>query len=551
MKIVKNKIYNSPGGTISGSGTADYLAMFITKKKIGNSPLYRSAGNVGIAKTIDANTGVFLKGTDRFLYDFTPAGSDGRNTFLGVNAGNFTMSISGGASSLASNNSGVGADVLAGLTTGFNNTGLGVDSARSITTGSNIVAIGYSSGYGVGDLRSTIDTQMVFIGALASRDSSVLTTSAITNGIAIGYNAKVSTSNTVVLGNDSITTTLLKGNVGIGTIPGTGKRLHIKGSGSTSSTIALQVDSSTTANSFVIDDAGNVGIGTTPSSTLALYIVRSGSPARIGLVSLNAADSQLLSFAGTGSQWNFGQTNNDGRLKISKDNNGDLAIQGFSFENDNANYSTLRFTTTATGFTTSDGLVIGYDATLGAAVIQNHESTPIIFKTANTDRGRIDASGNWGIGVSPTTGVRLYVKGSGNTSSTNALIVESVGVTNMLVIGDDGRFGFRRVAADSNTYYFKGHGDSNSSNVVAFQNSLGTDFMTLSNGGIFTHIGNQSFIMCKTSTMSNGAARFYVASSGGVDRGAFELFAGDAGILIKCYSHNTRMYHIKLIVTIT
>jgi hypothetical protein len=51
---------------------------------------------------------------------------------------------------------------------------------------------------------------------------------ALTNGIAIGANARVLQSNQVVLGNDSITTTLLKGSVGIGTAS-PGYKLEVAG----------------------------------------------------------------------------------------------------------------------------------------------------------------------------------------------------------------------------------------------------------------------------------------------------------------------------------
>lgn len=58
---------------------------------------------------------------------------------------------------------------------------------------------------------------MTFVGADASRDSSVLNTTTLTNSTAIGNGARIFANNQVSLGNASVTSTILRGNVGIGT----------------------------------------------------------------------------------------------------------------------------------------------------------------------------------------------------------------------------------------------------------------------------------------------------------------------------------------------
>jgi len=101
-------------------------------------------------------------------------------------------------------------------TTGFFNTASGNYSLGSNTTGDNNIAIGYQSGRYITDgvTGNTTGDSNIFIGrdtkAFANNDQ---------NEIVIGYNATGAGSNSVVLGNDSIVTTLLKGNVGIGTTP--------------------------------------------------------------------------------------------------------------------------------------------------------------------------------------------------------------------------------------------------------------------------------------------------------------------------------------------
>ena len=90
---------------------------------------------------------------------------------------------------------------------------IGDGSGESISTGNNNTALGYNAGrYIDGGGNNTDSDNSVFIGY----DSRPLA-DAQTNQIVIGYDAIGLGSNTVVLGNSSITKTRLQGDVGIGT----------------------------------------------------------------------------------------------------------------------------------------------------------------------------------------------------------------------------------------------------------------------------------------------------------------------------------------------
>ena len=99
-------------------------------------------------------------------------------------------------------------------TEGYRNVFIGHLAGYSNTTGSHNVAIGYQAGRYLADgvTPLTVMNNSLYIGrnTKASVDNA-------SNEIVIGYNATGLGSNTVVLGNDSIATTALKGNVGIGT----------------------------------------------------------------------------------------------------------------------------------------------------------------------------------------------------------------------------------------------------------------------------------------------------------------------------------------------
>ena len=185
-------------------------------------------GKIIIPNATSTGIGVIYKEADPFLHDYRPAGADGKNIFLGVGAGNFTMTAPFSFNS--SHNSGVGYTALAALTTGSWKSSFGAYSLSANTTGENNSAISYAAlqnnttgslnaAYGRYALHSNnIENNNCAFGtsALASNSSGngntvfgytagqFLTTGS--NNIVIGNNAQASTttvSNEVTLGNSS------------------------------------------------------------------------------------------------------------------------------------------------------------------------------------------------------------------------------------------------------------------------------------------------------------------------------------------------------------
>jgi len=308
-----------------------------------------STGNVGIGTTspneqleitknfrladqqtdTDSLNGIIYKGTNTFIHNFrhatgNTARPDGNNLFIGENAGNLTMGSTATSTTHASYNTGIGKLSLNNNTTGSNNSAVGMFSLRYNTTGSNNSAVGlnsllsntsgaYNSALGLNSGRYITDgttanetsNTSVYLGAdtkaLADGDS---------NEIVIGYNAIGLGSNTAVIGNSSITTTALRGNVGIGTttpsyslhttgdirlnerilFSGTNTYPRIRRVGSD-----LYFDTNTLASALLIKDGGNVGIGTSsPANKLHISTATGNEYIRTTTVGANSISGLII-----------------------------------------------------------------------------------------------------------------------------------------------------------------------------------------------------------------------------------------------------------------
>ena len=84
----------------------------------------------------------------------------------------------------------------------------------------------------------------------------------------------------------------------------------------------------------------------------------------------------------------------------------------------------LDFTNSATGTGSSDGTTISVDGSSGALNIIQRESQPIQFYTGNTERMRLDSSGNLNVGVtaaSPQHQSRVFVNTTADSQHTQIL----------------------------------------------------------------------------------------------------------------------------------
>jgi hypothetical protein len=154
-----------PTSLLSGSGSAGRVAFWSGASSLsGSNNLYwdNTHGRLGLGTTTPGQqleltgmmrmprtaatsgtptTGVLFLGTDPFLHNYGPT-SDAGNTFVGQQAGNFTM---GGGTTVGVRNTATGYQSLHSDTTGYYNTASGYQSLYSNTTGHYNTASGYRS----------------------------------------------------------------------------------------------------------------------------------------------------------------------------------------------------------------------------------------------------------------------------------------------------------------------------------------------------------------------------------------------------------------------
>ncbi len=191
--------------------------------------LYGTTIDAGSNKTASIQrSGAIFVNVDSYFYDVRVGrgnGSIGSNTIVGDKCllsnttGAKITAVGAGALQFntASNNTAVGWGSLTFNSSGTNNTGVGSEALLRNVTGSNNSAIGYQAGEFLanGSTSNTTPENSVFLGystrSLTNND---------TNQIVIGYLALGKGSNTVQLGNTSITATYLQGEVNINPVSG-------------------------------------------------------------------------------------------------------------------------------------------------------------------------------------------------------------------------------------------------------------------------------------------------------------------------------------------
>jgi hypothetical protein len=490
-------------------------------------------GNVGIG---NSNPGTALDVQGILSVNLFTSGFSYHNTF--INGGNLTPTGSGnlgigtyssqvlGALTSGEYNTAVGGRYTFGaghgITSGSRNSLFGNGAGASISTGTGNTGVGYLVTYllttgsyntAVGDLsgRTLLSgSNNLFLGASTDVASAASTT--LTNSSAIGYGAVVTASNQVVLGNTSVTQTLLNGNVGIGTTSPY-SLLSISNSASTVVNTPLFTIASTTAGNstttlMTVLANGNVGIGTT-------------NPQNILDVNLSSVFSGGALFGATGSLVGQTRIDNIGQARFFQNNGSGVTTNLFQsagvsyITGGNVGIGTTNPTNKLEVSSTADEVV---SMLIGPKTAGNNGGQ-ILFNGANTNIGKVNVLYN-------ATNNGVFTLGLHNGSSV---------VDRLTVLGNNGNVG---IGTTSPSSLLSVHGTSYVSGTSFFGGAItATSTLTLSAlgapAGSLLSV-NASGTLIATSTVAVGnlslaKGNFLVGNDAGVAQATSTIFISSVG----------------------
>jgi hypothetical protein len=248
-----------------------------------------------------------------------------------------------------------------------------------------------------------------------------------------------------------------------------------------------------TTTVMTIRNSGNVGIGTTnPASKLDVNgtITATGFSGplstSVGTFGLGTVGAPSITFTGDTNTgwWSPGadtlaaSTNGGERMRI--DSSGKVAIGTTSPQYPlhidgaaSASATAIGLLNNTSGHTGSDGLVLGLANDASSTWIWNYENSPFRIATNNTERVRVDAAGNVGIGTTAPSDM-LQVAGNIRTTNNGYFYASNTGISQMLLNSSTGNWG--TIQNDATNVWSLGYRTTLSS-------ALGTPVLTWNTSG--------------------------------------------------------------------
>jgi hypothetical protein len=450
------------GGTIDGvviGGTTSAAGTFSTLNATGGGALTGTWTDLGTVTTVDLNggtvDGVVIGGASAGAGTFTTiTATTSVTTPLVTNAGTLALSATGAnVIALSTNNTERMRITSAGLM------GLGTSSPGNLLTING--GVGTSSAGGVLGIRQKGDTF----------DDGITISSSFANSTRLWVDSggTFSIRNTFT-SNNSLALTK-EGRVGVGTDAPDG-RLHVH------TASAGAVTANAVADDLVVENSGDGGITIlTPAANTGYLLF--GNPT-------DGETAGQVTFSGSGNLMGLGTSLSGGALafytntfteRARIDSSGNFGI-GTSSPSNFAGFTNLQVNGSTGGIiqaTTGATTVLELITTAAEGRVGTRTNTPLVLKSNNIERLRIDSSGNVGIGTSSptvnfevrdsTNGANLLVGGSGTL---NIMRVWG-GAADALSIGTNGTEG---IYLDTSANVLIGTNTSGASKLVVADDSI-------------------------------------------------------------------------------
>jgi hypothetical protein len=380
-----------------------------------------SSGRLLIGTSSASGSNLLQVNSDALIYGLTVgrgAGAVYNNTVVGSSA-LASGSQAGGSivavgyntlqnNTTASYNTGVGYYALNLTTTGGNNTAIGASALASNTTASNNTAVGYQAGYS-----NTTGTQNTAVGYQALRANTTENAST-----AVGYNALgASTARNDAFGYSALAATTTGAyNAAFGFAA-----LYANTTGGNNTAVGYTaLNNNTTASN-------NTAVGYSSGSSITTGAKN---------VILGSYTGAAAPISATGSNF-IVLSDGDGNVRQVIDSSGNVGIgttsPGYKLDVQStassgapllANFQSAGGDTQVYVYNGTVKTQLTADNTNSASIVGSFSAHPLIIRTSNTERMRIDTSSNVGIGTSsPSTfvnsqGVTLVVGGNGSNFAT-------------------------------------------------------------------------------------------------------------------------------------
>ena len=300
------------------------------------------------------------------------------------------------------------------------------------------------------DVLQTLDNGSVGVGGPANSSYRVT----MTSGVLRLKDLLFGQADSAAINNTSLLTMKWNGSTGIGISSGgaidAAARLHVKGSGNTSTTTSLLVQNSDGTQLFAVRDDGRLLFGTSSNlmyldgSVLQTWQINNSyfSGQRVG-IGVNASGSYRLHVKGSGNDnttTSLLVQNSDGteHLKVTDDGVTDVR-SSLVVNHSSVSSRSLRL---------EWGSIFATDnaSELNIGAVYSQATAPRIILGGKTRAGGADAvlvQTLNGMYIAPTVNTedpsaQLQVKGSGNDATTTALLVQNSDATDLLKVSDDG-----------------------------------------------------------------------------------------------------------------